>query len=785
MFIRDDFINSFDYILYRIIRFGILFVPFISLVVIRNIYSPFEFSKGIVFRVITEIIFFIYVYLAFKYPNLRPSFFKKRPDKYVLAGLVALVVLVVWHFISGLFSSSWTLSFWGYIERMGGIFALLHYIAFFGVAASILRTRKEWENLIWASVAAALISSVYGILQKYSVSAVVGADQRFRIFGTVGNPAIFAGYLLFNFYFVLYLSSRQESKIRRFLLYFAAFIFASAIILSASRGAAAALIVSFVFLIFYILYKKSASPYGKKKSLIIAALAVVIIATIFSGIVLTRSGSGLGYFSRLTDFSVKSGSINSRLLVWGMALKGIAEKPVLGWGPENFIAVYYKKYDPKMYESPAQDYSSDRAHNIILDWLAAVGVVGLLSYLLIWYCAIRKIGARDYNDMPYFSRGALYAAAVAYFVFNCTFFDTTNTYLMVIFFMGLAFLWDDYVADGVATKVPEGNTPVNTVVGVLALVSCSILIIWANILPFLSNYYTNMNKRANSRGDFGEAFKYLELARNTATWTETDAVRNLTSELITALNTQADYFKNEDNRKSFGVIAQDLRDEMEKRPEDAASYTFLFKMEQILAANFGKQIKPVEDTIWTATAIFPKLIPLYYELYYSALIRNDFEGATNVANKILEIRQDLPFGKFWLAYVITRKDLNDKNRTKLRSSLNTLGDSFDSSLFNAGDNYGSIKPLLDELSYKLRKTGYYLEMRDLHLMIAKYKPSSYVYASYASYMMRDLKSAMKYADEALALDNSLMSSKDYETLADIYGALGDRKKQGEAYIKIQ
>jgi O-antigen ligase len=70
-----------------------------------------------------------------------------------------------------------------------------------------------------------------------------------------------------------------------------------------------------------------------------------------------------------------------------MAIKGIAEKPFIGWGQESFNYVFNKYYDPRMYN---QEQWFDRAHNVFFDWLTAGGILGLGTYLfffgtLLWY----------------------------------------------------------------------------------------------------------------------------------------------------------------------------------------------------------------------------------------------------------------------------------------------------------------------------------------------------------------------------------------------------------------
>ena len=73
-----------------------------------------------------------------------------------------------------------------------------------------------------------------------------------------------------------------------------------------------------------------------------------------------------------------------------MSWQGVKEHPILGWGQENYIVLFNKYYDPKMYQ---QEPWFDRSHNVFFDWLVSGGILALLAYLsfLRWlfiiYCA--------------------------------------------------------------------------------------------------------------------------------------------------------------------------------------------------------------------------------------------------------------------------------------------------------------------------------------------------------------------------------------------------------------
>ena len=81
--------------------------------------------------------------------------------------------------------------------------------------------------------------------------------------------------------------------------------------------------------------------------------------------------------------------MEARYIVWKMAWNGFLERPILGWGLENFNVTFGKHFDSKLY---LREYGGeiwfDRAHNIVLDTLINSGIVGLISYLSIFCTSI-------------------------------------------------------------------------------------------------------------------------------------------------------------------------------------------------------------------------------------------------------------------------------------------------------------------------------------------------------------------------------------------------------------
>ena len=68
-------------------------------------------------------------------------------------------------------------------------------------------------------------------------------------------------------------------------------------------------------------------------------------------------------FQRFSSLSLADTTVQTRLLSISTGREGFLERPVLGWGPENYNLVFDKYYNPKLY--PAENWF-DHAHNIFL-----------------------------------------------------------------------------------------------------------------------------------------------------------------------------------------------------------------------------------------------------------------------------------------------------------------------------------------------------------------------------------------------------------------------------------
>jgi len=71
-------------------------------------------------------------------------------------------------------------------------------------------------------------------------------------------------------------------------------------------------------------------------------------------------------------------SFDNRLILWNKTLLMIQEKPLLGWGPENFEIGFNSVLNDKDFD--LKNVRVDRSHNLFLDIATNTGIVGLVVW---------------------------------------------------------------------------------------------------------------------------------------------------------------------------------------------------------------------------------------------------------------------------------------------------------------------------------------------------------------------------------------------------------------------
>lgn len=118
-----------------------------------------------------------------------------------------------------------------------------------------------------------------------------------------------------------------------------------------------------------------------RKLVVMLVLAAVLGVIVASQPVLTDKF--------ITGMTMKSQSISERFLMWRSAWNMFADHPVLGVGPAGFGVLY----EPRYYLPEAKEHGHEHPHNIFVQTLAENGIVGAVTFSLLWaytlYCLLK------------------------------------------------------------------------------------------------------------------------------------------------------------------------------------------------------------------------------------------------------------------------------------------------------------------------------------------------------------------------------------------------------------
>ncbi len=614
--------------LVKFLRFGIYLIALVPLIIFKDFISPFHFGKVVVFRSIIEILGAIYLLLI-----LQNKSYLSRPDKifwsfllFVLAFTVATITSVIPY-----------QSFWGTLERMGGLWTFWHYFLFYVILISVFTKKEHWQRLLDLTIFVGVLSAFYGFGQKTDIDFFVGSGDRARIFGTMGNAALFAGYQLWIAFLSLtmYLTRQNGHKLRTFYLF--AFVVTSiAVSMTAVRGSLlgyAAGMIIFTFL----WARQSKSHFG---NLILKILiGLVIFWSVFS--VIFNDSSFIkksGYLSRVTNLSLTATTVQTRFWAWQAGIKGWSESPkttLAGWGPENFNIPFSKYFNPKFFRGPGAETLFDRAHNMFVEILVTMGLIGLLAYLNIFAVLFKLLRKLSLNrELAVYGIGFT-AATVAYIIHNSFIFDTSSNFIVFFTILGfVSVLGSDQQSrqrDGQTTtnNQQHGKKPNKVILNSVAIGSV-IFIPWliykTNILPAKANYATTRAVVRSWAGDFdGSIKKYREaLSYNVPGKYE---YRHRLAQYLVGVGGPS--VKEEKVREAYEFTMAEVKKNIKENPIDYLPYLYMSRLNILLGKDNPES--PYNDAAlgysMKALELSPTFVRTYYEIAQAYLNKKDYSNA--------------------------------------------------------------------------------------------------------------------------------------------------------------
>ena len=395
-----------------------------------GLFFPFISGKNLLFRLFVEGAFIFWLILAYQNKEYRIQRTPLSITLFIFTGIVLLADLL---------GVNKTASFFSGFERMEGFVGHIHYVLYFIVLTSLLKEKADWVKFSkWFFVTNGLVA-LWGTFQLLgsknfylynlapglanALGKVYPVSQGIRIDSTLGNPAYFSMFLVYMIFLCIYGIITTKNKTYKYILSLAIVGNLVLHVYTATRSATLGLLVGIVvsgavllfdrkkFIIewvgllllsllfaysvffkqalvlpvFYLLLgltlvaaARSLVISEQKSKKLISSLFVVVITVVMIFTYMRKSPlvANNMFLNRFATISVADPTGNSRVMIWKMSIQGFKEKPLLGWGQDNFPYVFAKYHDPNMY---AQEPWFDRSHNVFFDWLIAAGALGLLG----------------------------------------------------------------------------------------------------------------------------------------------------------------------------------------------------------------------------------------------------------------------------------------------------------------------------------------------------------------------------------------------------------------------
>lgn len=393
------------------------------MLLVGGVFFPFVVTRNIFFRLCVELA--LATILLGGMNRLREIRGNADP---VLKWFSVYIVALAFAAIFGL--SPWH-SVFGDFERMGGVWAWLHLLLFY-LSLRILLTQTGWTRFLRLNVGVGIFIVVWGAAEYLPESMRNPLFHTTLSFGsTTGNPGLLGPYLLLSLALSCWLLLTEKRWWWKLFAALSALILLFGLAGSRNRSSELGLLVGlFVGAAIYFYLHANRRSLVRKYG-IAAAAAIVLLAG--GGYLAAAKAPALAdrFTGRWKGF-LSSPVDHLRTIEWNIALKGFADRPIFGYGPENHQIVSSHHFDPDIYANAGAGVF-DRTHNAWLELLATTGLVGTIAMLLLWAATIRTIreGIREKALSP--AEAAVFSGALAGYAVYLTFwfFDINSVFVWV------------------------------------------------------------------------------------------------------------------------------------------------------------------------------------------------------------------------------------------------------------------------------------------------------------------------------------------------------------------
>lgn len=572
---------------------------------------------------------------------------------------LSLVIYFVSMTISSFFGLNFSVSFWSAVTRTSGLWYLFHLGAFLYILWILLLNQKRHNTFIFLIIAS---TSLFSLLAFFGPEGLGWLFKGYKSDGfTFGNSSFAAMYIFGAFLLSLYYIFQAESKkwwmyVFPLLLIINPYVIDNHVwfgnfsrIIGEARLSTFVMVLATVGLLAFWLISKiknkkifSRVSYG--------IFGVYVIGVMVCSISLLSSDGFLRkeYLNQATA---------ARPLVWAISEKAISDRPLLGWGSDNFERVFEKYYDNRLLE---ETYGSeawfDRSHNIFLEQIVNNGFIGLTFYLLVYVVILISllyvfVNTTDKKDRIFAS--ILFVYFSLHLAELQTVFDTTISYVMLGFmFVSAVVLYGRTRTQktGKSQKIVIGGIP-KYIISVAVIFFCFWSLVWG-VIPFVRaqnvNGYIRTIGFAEKRIPFYPVLFSSPVDLHAFLWrTSTDFERGI-SENPKILTDSA---KVTNLKKEVLIFENEYRLFVANNPTHfRAKLSFADIL--IYQALFGEnKLEEAQKVLDEAIVLVPTSPQPYWMKAVAYLYMKKFDLAKETAKKGLAINPNIEYSKMILEYV--------------------------------------------------------------------------------------------------------------------------------------
>lgn len=370
----------------------------IPLVVLVEAAHGYVVGKALVAYTAIEVALVLWTLLVLANPAFLP------PRSKLLA---VLALALAWGIVAASFGVSWQRSMWSTYSRVGGLAGAAHWLAFALLVAAVFRPPELMRRLVSVNLGVSILVAALAMLTAYELPLPVYGplpERDFpRIGGTVGNAIPLGVYGVLNVVLAVTLLATDlagrrrgpadpttpagAAKRRGLRLFWAAAAVANCVALAmagsltavmAALGGSAACAAAVAI-----------GGRSRWRAAAIGVLALVSATAIaFAAVFVFVEPAAEGTYQhplvkRVAEVGVGTYGSLDRLYAWQAGWSGFLARPTVGWGPENFLAVFGRYGN----EAAAVAQPHADAHNAWVEKIATEGLPGLACLVALWMVA--------------------------------------------------------------------------------------------------------------------------------------------------------------------------------------------------------------------------------------------------------------------------------------------------------------------------------------------------------------------------------------------------------------